>query len=88
MTKKFESPANFKCELLDENERLAIQLWLFCGLTQKKAYEFVYKPTCTPASLPPKVSLFFNSWFVRQYIRSLKEQFSDRPYLNPASYKY
>lgn len=88
MINRFENPSKFKCELLDENQRLTVLLWLLCGFSQKSAYEFVYKPKCSPNSVPPKVSLFFNSWFVRGYIRSLKDQFSDRPYINPASYKY
>lgn len=88
MTKRFESPAKFRCELLDENQRLAIQLWFFCGLSQKHAYEIIFRPTCAPSSLPPKVSIFFNDWRTAEYIRALKDQFMDYPYTNPFGWKY
>jgi len=88
MTKRFESPAKFKCELLPEKDRCVVFLWFFCGLTQKKSYEIIYAPNCAAASLPPKVSLFFNDWRVAEFIRDLKDQFIDQNFTNPAAWKY
>ena len=88
MRKRLENPSKFKSELLTEKERYIVLLWFFCGLTQKKSYEIISKPRCSASSLPPKVSIFFNDWRTVEFIQDLKDQFIDRPYTNPAAWKY
>jgi hypothetical protein len=80
------SPSELRKDLLDEKARAVCHLWVFTGETKKAAWTFIYKPKCKPISIPPRVSAFFGSEDVKDYIRLLARKY-EGGYINPKAYE-
>lgn len=82
------SPFNFKREwLLDPRGRCAVHLWLFCGYTQRKAFEIAFEWKGALSSLPVASTLFFRSRETEDYIKELRIYFQYHSYLNLKAWK-
>jgi len=82
------SPFNYKRDWLpDPRGRCAVHLWLFCGYTQRKAYEIAFNWKGSQSSLPVASTLFFRSNETEEYILELRYYFIQHEYLNVKSLK-
>ena len=83
------SPFDYKKELLpDPRGRTTVLLWLFCGYTQKRAYEIGYSWKGATSSLPVTSTNFFRTQAVEIYIRELRMRYEDQPYINLKAFRY
>lgn len=83
------SPFNYKKELLpDPRGRTTVLLWLFCGYTQKRAYEIGYSWNKAYGSLPVVSTNFFRTQAVELYVKALRDFYEIRPYINLKAYRY
>lgn len=83
------APVDYKVELLkDPRARTTVLLWLFCGYTQKRAFEVGFSWHGSSNSLPVASTNFFRTQAVELYIITLRERYEVQPYINLRAYRY
>lgn len=85
----FKAPIEFYRADPDINSDViaVVVLYLMGGFTKKDAWTAIYNPRCKPNSIPPQVSVFFNTKEVKGIIELFRNYYSEYPYLNPKAYE-
>lgn len=83
-TTYLKSPLDFKINEPDlDSEMIAVvTLWLFGGYSMREAWSIIYRPKCSPNSIPPQVSLFFGKKVIKETVRVMKYIYTSNPYIN------
>ena len=80
-----KSPIDFQKNEIDlDKEMIAVvTLWMFGGFSMREAWSIIYRPKCSPNSIPPQVSLFFGKKVIKETVRVMKYIYTSKPYINP-----
>jgi len=81
----YKSPFEFQREDrdLDKKKVAVVTLWMLGGYSKKEAWSIIYRPDCSPNSIPPQVSLFFGRKEVKELARMMRCMYICKPYINP-----
>lgn len=80
-----KSPFDFQRDNIDlDPKKIAVvTLWMLGGYTKKEAWSIIYKPDCSPNSIPPQVSIFFGLKEIKDIVRVFRYVYISNPYINP-----